>query len=90
MEAVGIDMLQVWRGQPFTSVFTAANKVSCTKVGSTDSRSESRNLFSSREVLAADLRELADLLEPHQFRLAYENLCWATYAPVWKQFWEIV
>lgn len=90
MEAVGTDMLQVWRGQPFTSVFTAANKVSCTKVGSTNSRSESRNVSSSHEVLAADLRELARLLEPHQFRLTDEILCGATYAPVWKQVWEIV
>lgn len=66
-------------GSLFTSVFTAANKVSCTKVGPTNSRSESRNVSSSHEVL-----------EPHQLRLAYENLCGATYAPDWKQVWEIV
>jgi len=41
-------------------------------------------------VLAADLRELADLLAVENFSLAYENWCWATRAPTWKDVWEIV
>ena len=41
-------------------------------------------------MLAADLAELADLLASHGFRLAYENWCWATHAPDWKDVWAIV
>lgn len=41
-------------------------------------------------MLAADLRELADLLATHNFRLAYENWCWATHAPTWREVWHIV
>ena len=37
-----------------------------------------------------DLKELADLLAPHKFRLAYENWCWSTHAPDWKDVWDIV
>lgn len=36
------------------------------------------------------MKELADLLAPHKFRLAYENWCWSTHAPDWKDVWEIV
>lgn len=56
------------------------------QVGSTDSPHASGSL----DYLASDLRELADLLAPHNFRLAYENWCWATHAPDWKDVWEIV
>ena len=56
------------------------------QVGSTDSP----NITASRETLASDLRELADLLAEHNFRLAYENWCWATHAPDWKDVWAIV
>lgn len=38
----------------------------------------------------SDLKELADLLAPHNYRLAYENWCWSTHAPDWKDVWEIV
>lgn len=38
----------------------------------------------------SDLKELADLLAPHNFRLAYENWCWSTHAPDWKDVWDIV
>ena len=38
----------------------------------------------------SDLRELADLLAENDFRLAYENWCWSTHAPGWKEVWEIV
>lgn len=30
------------------------------------------------------------MLAPHSFRLAYENWCWATHAPTWKDVWKIV
>ena len=36
------------------------------------------------------MKELADLLAPHNFRLAYENWCWSTHAPDWKDVSEIV
>jgi sugar phosphate isomerase/epimerase len=42
------------------------------------------------EVLASDIQELADLLAPHSFRLAYENWCWATVSPMWSQVWSIM
>ncbi|KAH7364119.1 xylose isomerase-like protein [Rhexocercosporidium sp. MPI-PUGE-AT-0058] len=56
------------------------------QVGSSDSP----NMITSKEDLAADLAELADLLAPHNFRLAYENWCWATVAPTWQDVWSIV
>ncbi|PQE31088.1 3-dehydroshikimate dehydratase protein [Rutstroemia sp. NJR-2017a WRK4] len=56
------------------------------QVGSTDSVGISTDF----KVLASDLRELADLLAEHNYRLAYENWCWATVAPTWKEVWEIV
>lgn len=37
-----------------------------------------------------DLRELADLLAKENFTLAYENWCWSTHAPDWKDVWDIV
>jgi sugar phosphate isomerase/epimerase len=30
------------------------------------------------------------MLAKHKFRLAYENWCWSTHAPGWKEVWEIV
>lgn len=30
------------------------------------------------------------MLAKHGFRLAYENWCWSTHAPTWKDVWEIV
>lgn len=56
------------------------------QVGSTDSPAASGD----KSKLAADLGELADLLRPKGFRIAYENWCWATHAPGWKDVWEIV
>ncbi|KAI9674412.1 MAG: hypothetical protein M1817_001750 [Caeruleum heppii] len=56
------------------------------QVGSSDSP----GISSSVDVLSSDLRELADLLAEHNFRLAYENWCWATNAPTWKAMWEVV
>lgn len=54
------------------------------QVGSTDAP-----IPTSRDVVIYDLKELADLLAPHNFRLAYENWCWSTHAPDWKDVWEI-
>ncbi|KAI4198296.1 MAG: hypothetical protein LQ350_005379 [Teloschistes chrysophthalmus] len=56
------------------------------QVGSTDSPTASPSL----PHLSSDLRALCDLLTPHSFRLAYENWCWATHAPDWKDVWRIV
>ncbi|KAL8977119.1 MAG: hypothetical protein Q9205_007011 [Flavoplaca limonia] len=56
------------------------------QVGSTDSP----HALSSTSHLASDLRQLCDLLSPHNFRLAYENWCWATHAPNWADVWSIV
>jgi sugar phosphate isomerase/epimerase len=30
------------------------------------------------------------MLAKHNFRMAYENWCWSTHAPGWKEVWEIV
>ncbi|MCJ1407268.1 hypothetical protein MMC19_001339 [Ptychographa xylographoides] len=40
--------------------------------------------------LARDLAALADLLAEHSFRLAYENWCWATRAPTWRNAYDLV
>ncbi|KAL8670193.1 MAG: hypothetical protein Q9168_005258 [Polycauliona sp. 1 TL-2023] len=56
------------------------------QVGSTDSPHALSSLSSS----VADLQQLCALLATHKFRLAYENWCWATHAPDWKDVWEIV
>ncbi|KAK4187946.1 xylose isomerase-like protein [Podospora australis] len=58
------------------------------QVGSTDS--DPSRISSSFDDLASDLAELADMLAAHGFRLAYENWCWATRAPTWRDVWEIV
>lgn len=58
------------------------------QVGSTDS--SPNKISSDISVLVADLAELADMLAPHGFKVAYENWCWATHAPTWKDVWEIV
>ncbi|KAF6820077.1 xylose isomerase-like TIM barrel [Colletotrichum plurivorum] len=44
----------------------------------------------SMQDVVDDLRELADMLNEKGFRVAYENWCWATRAPGWKDVWEIV
>ncbi|KAK7751094.1 hypothetical protein SLS62_006923 [Diatrype stigma] len=40
--------------------------------------------------LVGDLAELADIFATKGFRIAYENWCWATHAPDWKDVWRIV
>lgn len=44
----------------------------------------------SRENVVADLRQLSDLLAERGLCLAYENWCWSTHAPTWRDVWEIV
>ena len=56
------------------------------QVGSTDSP----DINTLPNALASDLRELADLLAEHDYRLAYENWCWSTHAPDWKEVWALV
>jgi sugar phosphate isomerase/epimerase len=56
------------------------------QVGSSDSP----GISSSFDELASDLAELADLCAESGFKIAYENWCWATHAPNWKDVWEIV
>lgn len=52
--------------------------------------SDSEGIAASAEALAADLAALGDLLAEKGFRLAYENWCWATHAPHWKDAWTLV
>lgn len=56
------------------------------QVGSSDSPS----VTSHMDALANDLRALCDLAAPHNFRICYENWCWATHAPTWKDVWAII
>ncbi|KAF2016016.1 xylose isomerase-like protein [Aaosphaeria arxii CBS 175.79] len=56
------------------------------QVGSTDTPIEKLD----RSKIVGDLRDLADLLAEHGFNLAYENWCWSTHAPDWKDVWRIV
>lgn len=58
------------------------------KVGSSDSPAE--NISTARADMVRDLRELADMLAKEKFRMAYENWCWSTHAPTWKDVWEMV
>ncbi|KAI7773793.1 hypothetical protein LA080_009870 [Diaporthe eres] len=73
------------RARGWLSIMEAAG-CDMLQVGSTDTPGASGD----RARLAADLGELADLLRPKGFRIAYENWCWATHAPDWKDVWEIV
>ncbi|KAK7890573.1 hypothetical protein LTR67_007781 [Exophiala xenobiotica] len=52
--------------------------------------SDDEGISSDFDDLAADLAELADVFAEKGFRIAYENWCWATHAPTWKDVWEIV
>ncbi|KAM0418775.1 hypothetical protein ACHAPT_012285 [Fusarium lateritium] len=55
------------------------------QVGSSDSP----GITTSLPEIAADIAELADMLGERGFRLAYENWCWSTHAPTWKDVWTI-
>ncbi|KAI8958309.1 xylose isomerase-like protein [Daldinia sp. FL1419] len=56
------------------------------QVGSSDAP----GISSSIDDLAGDLAELADMCATKGLRIAYENWCWATHAPSWKDVWHIV
>ncbi|KAI0838144.1 xylose isomerase-like protein [Hypoxylon sp. FL0890] len=56
------------------------------QVGSSDAP----GISSSIDDLAGDLSELADLCAAKGQRIAYENWCWATHAPNWKDVWRII
>ncbi|XXH03187.1 hypothetical protein Hte_009584 [Hypoxylon texense] len=56
------------------------------QVGSSDAP----GISSSFDDLAADLAELADRCAAKGLCIAYENWCWATRAPSWKDVWRIV
>ena len=84
MEALGTDMLQVRLQLPLYLPQNHTRSLIKTQVGSTDAP-----IPTSRSVAVSDLKELADLLAPHNFLLAYENWCWSTHAPDWKDVWEI-
>ncbi|KAL4974904.1 xylose isomerase-like protein [Aspergillus desertorum] len=75
MEACGTSMLQVGSSD------TPLEKMAPSGQG------EGRG---PRADIVADLRELADLLAAKGFRLAYENWCWSSHAPTWRDVWEIV
>ncbi|KAF5002920.1 hypothetical protein FDECE_10475 [Fusarium decemcellulare] len=49
-------------------------------------------LTGDRNIIASDLRELADLgaKQNPPIRFAYENLCWSTYICTWQDLWDIV
>lgn len=67
---------------------TQVNDINDKKVGSSDTPAE--KITTDRNQIVSDLRELADLLAKCNMRLAYENWCWSTHAPTWKDVWEIV
>lgn len=84
MDAAGTNMLQVG------STDTPAPKL----IGgsSNNNNDDDNNDKKKKAVLAADLAELADLLRAHDpsYRIGYENWCWATHAPTWRDVWAIV
>lgn len=52
--------------------------------------SDAEGISGDFDHLATDLAELADIFAEKGFKIAYENWCWATHAPTWKDVWEIV
>ncbi|KAF5866597.1 hypothetical protein ETB97_010690 [Aspergillus alliaceus] len=58
------------------------------QVGSTDTPLD--KLSATQENIVADLRELCDLLAPHNMRVTYENWCFSTHAPTWKDVWTLI
>ncbi|TPX16270.1 uncharacterized protein E0L32_003919 [Thyridium curvatum] len=52
--------------------------------------SDSPGIATSVAELALDLALLADLLASRGFRIAYENWCWATRSPNWKDVFTVV
>ena len=52
--------------------------------------SDAPGISPSFDDLARDLAQAADVLATKDMRIAYENWCWATHAPDWKDVWRIV
>ena len=75
------------RANGWSEIMTAVG-TDLLQVGSTDTPND--KLTTSQEDIITDLRELADLLGTRNQRIAYENWCWSSHAPTWKQVWEIV
>ncbi|KIV79876.1 hypothetical protein PV11_07417 [Exophiala sideris] len=73
------------RAKGWMSIMEAAG-TDMMQIGSSDAE----GISSSFDYLASDLAELADIFAEKGFRIAYENWCWATHAPTWKDVWEIV
>lgn len=88
MDAAGTDMLQVG------STDTPAHKLARASAGSDNNNNNDDDdvVTTNKAALAADLAELADLLRAHNpnYRIGYENWCWATHAPHWRDVWDIV
>ena len=47
-------------------------------------------MSTDRSLIVRDLRELADLLSAHSLHLAYENWCWSTHAPTWRDVYSLI
>ncbi|TID27383.1 3-dehydroshikimate dehydratase [Venturia nashicola] len=58
------------------------------QVGSSDTPSP--KIGTDRNRFVSDLQELATLLDEKSFRICYENWCWSSHAPDWKDVWDIV
>lgn len=58
------------------------------QIGSSDTPESKIGL--ERDRFVSDLREIADFLAEKNIRIAYENWCWSTHAPDWKDVWDIV
>lgn len=56
------------------------------QVGSSDSP----NIKTDTNHIVDDLGQLADMLATKGFRICYENWCWSTHSPDWKDVWKIV
>lgn len=52
--------------------------------------SDADNISLSEDELATDIALAADILHEDGYRLAYEDLCWATAAPTWISGWKLV
>ena len=81
-------------GVNYFSYLTDKDNIGKQQVGSTDT--DASKIDTSRDKVVADIRRLADKLaaasasDDKNFRIAYENWCWSTHAPTWRDAWEIV
>lgn len=68
--------------------FLILTQIMLQQVGATDT--PSHKISTKRADIVDDLRELAEILAEHKFRMAFENWCWSTHAMEWRSIWEIV